>query len=270
MPFEVRGVVALAKGRAGLRRDDRGPRPRARRGGGGGAGLRGVPHRPALPGGRHQRRLPLPAGPRGGRRRRGGGRRRDLGGPRRLRRPQLAGRVRRVPVVPAGAAPVLLRHPQRHPADDPGRRHPADPGARDRGLRREDAGGGRPVHPGRPAGPARGGRPARLRGDGRARGGPVHRRGRPGGLGGRLRMRRRGVRGGGRAPAWPGPPPSSPSTSTPKKLDAGPGVRGHPHRRRRRRGPGGGGPGAHRGQRRRRLHRGGRQPRRDGPGLLRP
>ena len=37
-----------------------------------GAGVRGVPHRPALPRGRHQRRLPVPARPRGRRRRRGG------------------------------------------------------------------------------------------------------------------------------------------------------------------------------------------------------
>ena len=45
---------------------------------------------------------------------------RHLGRTRRLRRPQLAGRLRRVPVVPAWPALVLLRHPQRHPADDPG------------------------------------------------------------------------------------------------------------------------------------------------------
>ena len=38
-------------------------------------GLRGLPHRPALPRGRHQRRLPVPARPRGRRRRRGGRRR---------------------------------------------------------------------------------------------------------------------------------------------------------------------------------------------------
>ena len=49
---------------------------------------------------------------------------------RRLRGPQLAGRLRRVPVVPPGPAPVLLRHPQRHPEDDAGRRHPALAGAR--------------------------------------------------------------------------------------------------------------------------------------------
>ena len=36
------------------------------------AGLRGVPHRPALQAGRHRRRLPVPARPRGRRRRRGG------------------------------------------------------------------------------------------------------------------------------------------------------------------------------------------------------
>ena len=51
---------------------------------------------------------------------------------------------------------------------------------RHRRLRREDAGGRRPVHQGRPVGPARGGRPARLRRDGRPGGGHVDRRGRHG------------------------------------------------------------------------------------------
>ena len=41
---------------------------------------------------------------------------------RRLRDPQLAGRVRRVPVVPPRAPAVLLQHPQRHAEDDPRRR----------------------------------------------------------------------------------------------------------------------------------------------------
>src|SRR4030095_6342356 len=43
------------------------------------------------PGGRHQRRLPVPARPRGRGPGRGGGRRRDRGGAGRLRGPQLAG-----------------------------------------------------------------------------------------------------------------------------------------------------------------------------------
>ena len=39
----------------------------------------------------------------------------------RLRRPQLARRVRRLPRVQPRRAVVLLRHPQRHPEDDPRR-----------------------------------------------------------------------------------------------------------------------------------------------------
>ena len=60
------------QGSAGHDRDDQRARPRAGRGAGEGPGVRGVPHRPALPRGRHQRRLPVPARPRGRRRRRGG------------------------------------------------------------------------------------------------------------------------------------------------------------------------------------------------------
>ena len=45
--------------------------------------------------------------------------------PRRLRDPQLAGGVRQLPRLPAGPSLVLLRHPQRHPEDDPRRRHGA-------------------------------------------------------------------------------------------------------------------------------------------------
>ena len=59
-------------GRAG-RRQRAGPR--SGRGGGQDRGLRGLPHRPALPPGRDRRRLPVPARPRGGRHRGGGGRR---------------------------------------------------------------------------------------------------------------------------------------------------------------------------------------------------
>ena len=55
---------------------------------------------------------------------RGGGRRRRRGrrGARRLRDPQLASRVRRVPLVPPRASLVLLLHPQRHAEDDARRR----------------------------------------------------------------------------------------------------------------------------------------------------
>ena len=80
-------------------------------------------------------------------RRRGGRPRRRRRGARRLRDPQLAGRVRRVPVLPARAALVLLLHPQRH-AEDDARRRRAVARARHRRLRREDARGRRPVHQG--------------------------------------------------------------------------------------------------------------------------
>ena len=231
MAAEVRGVVAMAKGEPVAGGDHRGPRPRTRRGRGAGPGLRGLPHRPPLPGGRHQRRVPVPAGPRGGRHRRGGGARRHLGGPRRLRDPQLARRVRRVPVVPPGPAPVLLRHPQRHPEDDADRRHATLPCARHRRLRREDPRGRRPVHQGRPGGPPRGGRPAGLRRHGRPRRIDADRRGRPRRLGRRLRLRRRGLRrhrrcGTGRS--------LHDHRRRPRRPEAGPGqgVRRHPHRRR--------------------------------------
>ena len=58
----------------------------------------------------------------------GDGRHRRRAG--RLRDPQLAGGLRPVPRLPARPPVVLLRHPQRHPEDDPGRRHAAVPGAR--------------------------------------------------------------------------------------------------------------------------------------------
>ena len=54
-----------AKGAAGRADHDQRARPGSGRGAGEGAGLRGLPHRPALPRGRDQRRLPVPARPRG-------------------------------------------------------------------------------------------------------------------------------------------------------------------------------------------------------------
>ena len=54
----------LAEGTGGGHRDRR-ARPRSRRGHRRRAGLRRLPHRPALPRGRHQRRVPVPARPRG-------------------------------------------------------------------------------------------------------------------------------------------------------------------------------------------------------------
>ena len=53
------------EGRAGRGDRGRGPRARPGRGAGHGAGVRRVPHRPALPRGRDQRRVPVPARPRG-------------------------------------------------------------------------------------------------------------------------------------------------------------------------------------------------------------
>ena len=55
----------------------------------------------------------------------------------------------RVPELPQGQAVVLLLHLQRHAEDDPGRRDRAEPGARHRGVRRQDAGRRRSVHQGR-------------------------------------------------------------------------------------------------------------------------
>ncbi len=127
-----------SQGRTGHDGDDRRARSGARRGGCGDPGLRGVPHRPALPRGRHQRRLPVPARPRSRRRGRVGRRGCDRRGARRLRDPQLARRLRRLPGVPAGRAAVLLRHPQRHAEDDADRRHRAVGGARDRCVLRQD------------------------------------------------------------------------------------------------------------------------------------
>ena len=62
---------------------------------------------------------------------------------------------------------------------------------------------------------ARGRRPARLRGHGRPRRGHAHRRGRRGRLGGRVRLRRRRRRRHRGVARWPAQPRSSPSTSTP-------------------------------------------------------
>ena len=137
-----------------------------------------------------------------------------VGRARRLRRPQLARRLRQLPRLHPRRAVVLLRHPQRHPEDDPRRRHGAVAGARHRRVRREDAGRRRPVHQGRPVGARRGRRPARLRRDGRARRGHQHRqrRARQERRGDRLRRRRRGR--DRRARRWPAPTRSSPSTST--------------------------------------------------------
>ena len=183
-PGELRGGTHAAgqgrgregQGCAGRAGHDQRAGPGAGRGGGEGPGLRGLPHRPALPRGRDQRRLPVPAGPRGLGRGRGGRPGRDRSGAGRLRGPQLARRVRRLPGLQPGRAVVLLRDVQRDPEDDARGRHRALPGPGDRRLRREDPGRRRPVHQGRPGRPAGGGRAARLRRDGRHRGSDQHRR----------------------------------------------------------------------------------------------
>ena len=112
----------------------------------------------------------------------------------RLRRPQLARRLRQLPRVRPRRALVLLRHPQRHAEDDPGGRHRADPRAGHRLLRGEDARRRRPVHQGRPRGPTRRGGPPRLRRDGRPRRRDQHRQRDPRQVrrGHRLRRRRHG------------------------------------------------------------------------------
>ena len=105
--------------------------------------------------------------------------RRHRGRHRRLRGAQLACRLRAVPRMRPRTSPVLLRHPQRDPDDDPGRRHRAVSRPRHRCLRREDPGRRRPVHQGRPGGPTGGGRTARLRRHGRTRRRHQHRLGEP-------------------------------------------------------------------------------------------
>ena len=133
---------------------------------------------------------------------------------RRLRGPQLAGGVRRVPGVPARPALVLLRHAQRDAEDDARRRHRALPGARHRRVRGEDARRRGPGHEGRPERRSGGGRAARLRCDGRARRGDVHRRGRPRRHRRGVRLRRRRRRGDRRRAARRRARRSSRSTST--------------------------------------------------------
>ena len=125
MSQTVRGVIARAKGAPVELETIVVPDPGPGRGGRAGPGLRRLPHRPALPRGRHQRRLPVPARPRGGGRRRVGRRRRHRRRARRLRDPQLARGLRPVPGLPARPALVLLQHAQRDAEDDAGRRHRA-------------------------------------------------------------------------------------------------------------------------------------------------
>ena len=128
---EVRGVVAWEKG-APVRLEtvvvpDPGPGEAvvAVR------GLRGVPHRPPLPRGGDQRRLPLPPRPRGGRARS----KRSGDGVTNVAPGDYVVLAWRAPCGACrscrrGRPVVLLRQRQRRPAHDPGRRHAAVAGAR--------------------------------------------------------------------------------------------------------------------------------------------
>ena len=115
---QVKAVVVTREGRAGRGGHDQRARPRAGRGAGAGAGLRRLPHRPALPRGRDQRRLPVPARPRGRRVVESVGAGRHRRRARATSCPQLARGVRRLPGLRPRRAVVLLRDPQRHPEDD--------------------------------------------------------------------------------------------------------------------------------------------------------
>ena len=214
MSQRVQGVIARAKGApvevTTIVVPDPGPGEAVVRD----PGLRGLPHRPALPRGRHQRRLPVPARPRGGRHRRVGRRGRHRRGAGRLRGAELARRLRRLPGLPQWPAVVLLQHPQRHAEDDARGRHRAVAGAGHRRVRGEDAGARRAVHQGRPGRAAGRRRPARLRGDGRHRRGDQHRRRDPRRLGRGDRLRRRRRRRDRRVRRWPARPRSSRSTPT--------------------------------------------------------
>ena len=179
MSQTVRGVISRSKKQPVELVDIVIPDPGSRRGGRRHHRLRGLPHRPDLPRGRHQRRVPVPARPRGRRHRRVHRRGRHQRRGRRLRHPELARGVRAVPGLQARPPPVLLRHPQRRPEDDPDRRHRTHPRAGHRRVRRQDPRPRGPVHQGRSRGRPRRGRPARLRRDGRHRRGHQHRQRRP-------------------------------------------------------------------------------------------
>ncbi len=105
MPQEVRGVVARATGRAGEHRDDRRPRSRPGRGGRRDPGRAGLCHTDL-----HYREggindeFPFLLGHEAAGHRRGGRPRRHRRGARRLRDPQLAGRVRAVPARASAAS----------------------------------------------------------------------------------------------------------------------------------------------------------------------
>ncbi len=237
-PHGARGEGSGGSGQAatGDDRDDRRARRRTGRGGGERQGVRGVPHRPALPGGRDQRRLPLPARARGRGRRRVGGRRRDERDARRHRGHRLARTVRHVPVLREGAAVVLLQLGERHAEDDP-RRQGALAGSRHRCVRREDARRGDAVCSHRRQSPARGGRTDRMRRDGGIGRRDVHgqrpaRRHRR-----RVRVRRRGRRGNPRRGAG-GRPHDHRRRHRPSEARVGEGLRCHAHGQqpRRRRG----------------------------------
>ena len=235
MAQQVRGVVAPGKGEP-VRIEtivvpDPGPGEAVVRG----AGVRGLPHRPALPRGRHQRRLPVPARPRG---RRASSRRSATGVTEVAPGDFVILNWRAV----CGECRACLRGRPWYCFDTHNatqkmtleRRHRALPGPRHRRVRREDARRRRPVHQGRPGGAAGGRRPARLRRDGRA----SARRSTPAASAAATRSPSSAAAASATprspAPGWPARRRSSPSTSTTAKLETAPRVRRHPHRQRRR------------------------------------
>ena len=126
MTTEVRGVVSRGKGEPVTVETVLVPDPGPGEALVDGAGLRRLPHRPALPRGRDLRRLPVPARARGGRHRS----RRSATGVTDvepgdfviLNWRAVCGDCRACRARPPL---VLLQHPQRDPEDDAGRRHPA-------------------------------------------------------------------------------------------------------------------------------------------------
>ena len=159
---------------------------------------------------------------------------------------------------------------QRHAEDDAHRRHRAHAprSASARSPRRRSSPRARPPRS-NPARTARGRGPARVRRDGRARRGDVHGRGRAAATGRGVRVRRRRRRGRSRAPGSRARATIIAVDLDPQKLEwaeefgATHTVNSRDDR------PGRGDPRAHRRQRRRRLHRGGRAPRGARAGVLR-
>ena len=138
---------------------------------------------------------------------------------RRLRHPQLAGRLRHLPRLQAGPALVLLQHLQRDAEDDARGRHravaPRWASARSPTRRSSPPGQCTKVDP---RGPPRRRRPARLRRDGRPRRGDQHRQRRPAATRSPSSAAAGWARPRSPARAWPARARSSPSTCDDRKL----------------------------------------------------